>query len=192
MKYPQFWLNATPKQKRIYSTFFILFIAIIATLSGTFIQVSPQDQKATYDQLNQTQTSPTLALDIFVNNFTLCLLMFIPLLGLGVGLFILVQTGMAFRAVFDYQTANGLASSASAANVSASTAVLLLLITGAVFVLEYVSYTVAMTESIWLFRRVFQQKRYDEVKITLALIGLTALLLTIGAIIETYAIQLPL
>jgi hypothetical protein len=192
MKYPQFWLNASPKQKRIYSTFFILFIAIIATLSGTLIQVSPQDQKVTYDQLNQTQTSPTLALDIFVNNFTLCLLMFIPLLGLGVGLFILVQTGMAFRAVFDYQTANGLASSASAANVSMSTALLLLVITGAVFVLEYASYTVAMTESVWLFRRVFQQKRYSEVKITLAVIGLTALLLTIGAIIESYAIQLPL
>ena len=192
MQYPQFWLNATPKQKRTYSTFFILFIAIIATISGTLIQVSPQDQKVTYDQLNQTQTSPTLALDIFVNNFTLCLLMFIPLLGLGVGLFILVQTGMAFRAVFDYQTANGLASSASAANVTASTAVLLLVITGAVFVLEYASYTVAMTESVWLFRRVFQQKRYSEVRITLALIGLTALLLTIGAIIESYAIQLPL
>lgn len=192
MKYPQFWLNATPKQKRIYSTFFILFLAIIATLSGTLIQVSPQEQKTLYNQLNQTQTSPTLAPDIFVNNFTLCLLMFIPLLGLGVGLFILVQTGMAFRAVFDYEAANGLASSASAANVSASTALMLLFLVGVVFVLEYVSYTVAMTESVWLFRRVFQQKRYDEVKITLALIGLAALLLTIGAIVETFAIQLPL
>jgi hypothetical protein len=192
MKYPQFWLNATPKQKRIYSTFFILFLAIIATLSGTLIQVSPQEQKTLYNQLNQTQTSPTLAPDIFVNNFTLCLLMFIPLLGLGVGLFILVQTGMAFRAVFDYEAANGLASSASAANVSASTALILLFLVGVVFVLEYVSYTVAMTESVWLFRRVFQQKRYDEVKITLALIGLAALLLTIGAIVETFAIQLPL
>lgn len=192
MKYPQFWLNASPKQKRIYSIFFILFIAIIATLSGTLIQVSPQQQKLTYDQLNQTQTSPTLAPDIFLNNFTLCLLMFIPLVGLFVGLYILVNTGIAFRAVFDYQAANGLASSSSAANVSASTALTLLVLIGVVFVMEYVSYTVAMTESVWLFRRVFQQKRYDEVKITLALIGLAALLLTIGAVVETYTIQLPL
>jgi hypothetical protein len=192
MKYPQFWLTASPKQKRIYSVFFVLFIAIIATLAGSLIQVSPQEQKSIYDQLNQTQTSPTLAPDIFINNFTLCLLMFIPLLGLGVGLFILVQTGMAFRAVFDYQAANGFASSASAANVSASTALTLLVLVGVVFVLEYVSYTVAMTESVWLFRRVFQQRRYDEVKILLALIGLAALLLTIGAIVETFTIQLPL
>jgi hypothetical protein len=191
MKYPQFWLNASPKRKRIYSTVFILLIALLATVAGMFVQVSPDEAQAIYTQLNQTQSSPHLAPDIFVNNFSLCLLMFIPLAGLGIGLFILFSTGMAFRAVFDVQAAQGLTSTATASNITASTAIGLLLFIGAVFVLEYVSYTVAMTESVWLFRRILQ-KRWREVKITLALIGLVALLLAIGAIVETYAIQLPL
>lgn len=191
MKYPQFWLNASPKRRRIYSTLFILLVAILTTVAGMFVQVSPQDAQAIYTQLNQTQSSPHLALDIFVNNFSLCLLMFIPLAGLGIGLFILFSTGMAFRAIFDYQAANGITGTATASNITASTAIGLLFLIGAVFVLEYVSYTVAMTESVWLFRRILQ-KRLSEVKIALALIGLTALLLTIGAIVETFTIQLPL
>jgi hypothetical protein len=191
MKYPQFWLNASPKRKRIYSTVFILFVTILTTVAGMFVQVSPDEAQLIYTQLNQTQSSPNLAPDIFINNFSLCLLMFIPLAGLGIGLFILFSTGMAFRAIFDYQAANGITSTATASNISASTAIGLLLLIGVVFVLEYLSYTVAMTESVWLFRRIWQ-KRWSEVKITLALIGLTALLLTIGAIVETYAIQLPL
>lgn len=191
MKYPQFWLNASPKRKRIYSTVFILFVALLTTLAGMFVQVPPEEAQAIYTQLNQTQSSPNLVPDIFINNFSLCLLMFIPLAGLGIGLFILFSTGMAFRAIFDYQAAHGLTSTAAQSNLTASTAIWLLLLIGLVFVLEYVSYTVAMTESVWLFRRILQ-KRWREVKITLALIGLVALLLAIGAIVETYAIQLPL
>lgn len=191
MKYPQFWLNASPKRKRIYSTVFILIVALLTTIAGMFVQMSPEEAQLIYTQLNQTQSSPNLAPNIFINNFSLCLLMFIPLAGLGIGLFILFSTGMAFRAIFDYQVANGLTSTASASNITASTAIGLLLLIIVVFVLEYVSYTVAMTESVWLFRRILQ-KRWREVRITLALIGLVALLLAIGAIVETYAIKLPL
>jgi hypothetical protein len=139
-----------------------------------FVQMSPEEAQLIYTQLNQTQSSPNLAPNIFINNFSLCLLMFIPLAGLGIGLFILFSTGMAFRAIFDYQVANGLTSTASASNITASTAIGLLLLIIVVFVLEYVSYTVAMTESVWLFRRILQ-KRWREVRITLALIGLVAL-----------------
>lgn len=191
MKYPQFWLNASPKRKRIYSTVFILLIALLTTMAGMLVQVSPEEAELIYTQLNQTQSSPNLAPEIFVNNFTLCLLMFIPLAGLGIGLFILFSTGMAFRAIFDYQAAHGLTNTAAASDLTATTAIGLLLLIGAVFVIEYVSYAVAMTESVWFFRRILQ-KRWREVRITLALIGLVALLLGIGAIVETFAIQLPL
>jgi hypothetical protein len=191
MKYPQFWLNASPKRKRIYSTAFILLVSLLVTVAGMLVQVSPDEAQLIYTQLNQTQSSPHLAPDIFVNNFSLCLLMFIPLAGLGIGLFILFSTGMAFRAVFDYQAAHGLTEAATASNITASTAFGLLIVIGLVFVLEYVSYTVAMTESVWLIRRILQ-KRWSEAKVAVALIGLTALLLTIGAVVETFAIQLPL
>jgi len=191
MKYPKFWLEASPRRKRIYSTAFILLVSILATVAGMFIQLPPQEAQIIYEQLNKTSASPNLATDIVINNFSLCLLMFIPLVGLFIGLFILFSTGMAFRAVFDIQAANGLSSSAaSASNLTATTAILMLILIGVVFVLEYVSYTVAMTESVWLFRRLLQ-KRWSELKITAALIGLVALLLIIGAIVESFTIRLP-
>lgn len=189
MNYPSFWLTASPKRKRIYSTFFVLILSVLSTLAGMFVQL-PQDQAQTiYNQLNQTSSSPTLLPDIFLNNFPLCLLMFIPLAGIGIGLFILFSTGMAFRAVFDIQAANGLTSSASVSGINPTTAILVLALAAAVFVLEYVSYTIAMTESVWLFRRLLQ-KRWREVKVLGMLISLVAVLLAIGAVVEWYALSI--
>ena len=194
MNYPQFWLTASPRRKRIYSTVFILLLSVLATVAGTLVPISQQDAQIISDQLNQTVTQGTaggtLIPDIFINNFSLCLLMFIPLAGLGIGLFILFSTGMAFRAVFEIQAANGL-SSATTSNIDPTTAILALVLIGAVFLLEYVSYAIAMTESVWLFRRIMQ-KRWSELKITAAVIGIVALLLIIGAVVETYALSIPL
>jgi hypothetical protein len=189
MNYPAFWLNASSKRKRIYSTLFVLILSVLATLAGMLVQL-PQDQaQLIYDQLNQTSNSPTLLIDIFVNNFPLCLLMFIPLAGFGIGMFILFSTGMAFRAVFDIQAANGLSSSAAVGDISPTTAILVLALAGAVFVIEYVSYSIAMTESVWLFRRILQ-KRWREVKVLAMLIGFVAVLLAIGAVVEWYALSI--
>jgi len=194
MNYPQFWLTASPRRKRIYSTFFILLLSVLATVAGTLVPISQTDAQIISDQLNQTVTQGTaggtLIPDIFINNFSLCLLMFIPLAGIGIGLFILFSTGMAFRAIFEIQAANGL-SGAATSNIDPTTAILALVLIGAVFLLEYVSYAIAMTESVWLFRRIMQ-KRWGELKITAAVIGIVALLLIIGAIVETYALSIPL
>jgi hypothetical protein len=188
-----FWKNASPKRKRIYSTVFIFIITIVTTLSGMLVQLSPSDAKMITDQVNQTTTQYTgvaLAEHIFINNFGICLAMFIPLAGAAIGLFILFDTGIAFRAIFDTQAASGFSSSAAAASgIDASTAFLLLGFVGLTFLLEYVSYSIGITESIWLFRRI-TQKRWREVKNTAILIGVVAVLLTVGAIVETYALAL--
>lgn len=189
MKYPEFWMNASSKQKRIYSTLFVLGLAIIATLAGTLVQLSPEQAQDIYNQLNQTTRSPMLLTDIFVNNFPLCLLMFIPLAGLGIGIFILFSTGMAFRAVFDVQAASGFEGPASLSGIAPLTAVLVLVLAGVVFILEYVSYSVAMTESLWLFRRLLQ-RRWRELKVLAILICLVAVLLVIGAVVEWAAISI--
>lgn len=189
MNYPAFWLNASSKRKRIYSTLFVLILSVLATMAGMLVQLPKDQAQLIYDQLNQTSNSPTLLTDIFVNNFPLCLLMFIPLAGFGIGMFILFSTGMAFRAVFDIQAANGLSSSASVGDINPTTAILVLALAGAVFVIEYVSYSIAMTESVWLFRRILQ-KRWREVKVLAMLIGLVAVLLAIGAVVEWYALSI--
>jgi len=188
-----FWVNASPKRKRIYSTLFILILAVVATLAGMLVPLSPEEAQMISDQLNRTITENTaqgtLISTIFLNNFSLCLLMFIPLAGLAIGLFILFSTGMAFRAVFDMQAASGISSATP--EIQISTALLVLVLVAATFLLEYVSYAIGMTESVWLFRRLLH-RRWSELKNALKLIGLVALLLIIGALVETWALSISL
>jgi len=195
MDYPQFWKVASQRRKRIYSITFVLALSILATLIGLLVPVSPQEAQLISDQLNQTVTNGTangtLITDIFLNNFPLCLLMFVPLAGFGIGMFILFSTGQAFRAVFEIQAANGVAT-ASSVDISATTAILALSLIGAVFLLEYVSYAIGMAESIWLFRRLLQNRWKSEIKFLLFFIGIVALLLIIGSIVETYTLSIGL
>jgi len=188
-----FWVNASPKRKRIYSTLFVLILAVVATLAGMLVPLSPEEAQMISDQLNRTITENTaqgtLISTIFLNNFSLCLLMFIPLAGLAIGLFILFSTGMAFRAVFDMQAASGISSATP--EIQISTALLVLVLVAATFLLEYVSYAIGMTESVWLFRRLLH-RRWSELKSALKLIGLVALLLIIGALVETWALSISL
>jgi hypothetical protein len=157
------------------------------------VQLPPQEAQMIYDQLNQTVTentaSGTLIPAIFINNFSLCLLMFIPFAGIAIGLFILFSTGMAFRAVFDVQAASGLSGAASA-EIQASTAILVLVMVGAVFLLEYVSYAIGMTESVWLARRIMQKQWRRELKYLAITIGIVALLLIVGAVVETVTLAI--
>ena len=189
-----FWKTASPKRKRIYSLTFVFVLSITATLVGMLIPLSPQEAQLISDQLNQTvienTAKGTLIPTILLNNLSLCLLMFIPLAGLAIGLFILFSTGMAIRAIFDIQSATAISGAASA-DIQASTAILALVLIGLTFLLEYVSYSLAMTESVWLFRRILQ-KRWRELKNTAICIGIVALLLVLGAIVETLALSLQL
>ena len=189
-----FWKNASSRQKRIYSTIFVLVLSVLATLLGMLVPMSQEDAQMIADQLNQTVTQGTaegtLIPDIFLNNFPLCLLMFIPLAGFGIGMFILFSTGMAFRAVFQIQAANGISSSTT--SIDASTAILALALVAVVFLLEYLSYSIAMTESVWLFRRILQKQWKGELKYLGICIGIIALMLIIGAIVETFALMIEL
>jgi hypothetical protein len=184
-----FWKNASPRRKRIYSIIFMLILAIAFTLLGTLIPVSDQFAKEINDSLNQTVTTNTangtLIPSIFANNFVLCLGMFIPLVGAGFGLFIMLNTGIALGAELRIQTAT--AASATVPNITPTTAIIGLAFIGLTFVLEYISYSIAISESVWLFRRL-TQRRWRELKTTGLLIGVVAVLLITGAIVETWVI----
>jgi hypothetical protein len=196
MKYPQFWLKASPRRKRVYSVFIMLVLAMLATLIGVLVPVSPETAQIISNELNQTltegQSRGTLDFDIFFNNFPLCLLMFIPLVGFFAGMFILFSTGQAFRAIFEVQMANGATTATPDMSMAAVTVVLVLVGVAAVFLLEYISYSIGMAESIWLFRRILQNKWRSELKWLAIFIGIVALLLVIGAIVETATLSLQL
>jgi hypothetical protein len=199
MNIPRFWLEASHRRKRIYSFMFMFLLAVLAIVVGALVPVNPIEAQMISEQLNKTVTqgtaNGTLIPDIFLNNFSLCLLMFVPLAGAGLGLFIMFSTGQAFRAVFDLQVAGGLASASSAAsNISLTTAIIALAGFAAVFLLEFVCYAIAMSESVWLsvlVLRVLGHEKQAVVRFKKELIYLgiglvvVAVLLLVGAVVET-------
>jgi hypothetical protein len=168
----------------------MFILAVTATLLGTLVQLSPADAKSISDNVNKiTADNPTYAsrvVAIFINNLSLCLLMFIPLVGSFLGLFVMFSTGVGIRAILDTQSASGAAASA-VPNISPTLALLGLVGIGLTFLLEYVSYSIGIAESVWLFRRL-TQRRWLELKNTGIVIGIVAALLITGALLETWVI----
>jgi hypothetical protein len=174
------WRNASSKRRRIYSIIFIFIIAFIVTVVGSFLPISHQDAQTISNQLNETlnthKSDNSLTEYIFLNNFSICLLMFVPIIGPILGFIILFDTGVAFGAIASvqgYPVALGLLS----------------LILTPVFWLEFAAYSTAMAESIWLFRRLLQQ-RWLELKNTAILIGICAGILIVGALVEVWLISI--
>ena len=184
-----FWKTASPKRKRIYSIIFMLALCITATILGTLVQLSAQDAKQLSDSTNgiitDNPTYPSLVGAILLNNFKICLVMFIPIFGAVFGLFVLFSTGVGIRAILDTQSASG--ASAAISTISPTTAILALVFVGLTFLLEYVSYSIGIAESIWLYRRL-TQRRWRELKNTGILIGIVAALLITGALVESWVI----
>jgi uncharacterized membrane protein SpoIIM required for sporulation len=185
-----FWTNASQKRKRIYSIIAIFVIALLVTVIGSYLPLSSSDAQTISQNLNSTlnqnRANNTLTQYIFLNNFGICLAMFIPVFGAALGMFILFDTGVALGAIATtqgYPVWVGLAS----------------LVITPVFWLEFISYSIAMAESIWLFRRLIKaitskepgQGRlilWRELKWTTIFIGTVAGLLAIGAVVEVWLI----
>ncbi len=173
-----FWTKASPKMKRLYSLIFIFILSVVVTLAGTLVPLSAEDANTIYDQVNQTLAENTdlasLTGAIFVNNFMLCLIMFIPVAGAVFGFFTLFSTGTAIGAISMVQ------------DVPVLFQFLVLVITP-IFWIEFISYSLGISESIWLFRRLMQ-KKWRELKWAAMAIGATAGLLAIGAVVEAWLI----
>ena len=192
-KYPSFWMSASNKRKRIYSILAVFVLAILVVIVGFIIPPSPLFVQEINDQTNQIvyQDPTARGISIFTNNFPLCLAMFVPLVGLPIGLFLMFNTGQGFRALLEVQLANGTSTTTpSPSQFSGTTAVLALIFAVLTFVFEFVSYSVAMSESIWLFRRITQGKGRHELKNLLIMIGVIAILLALGGVVETLALYL--
>jgi hypothetical protein len=175
-----FWNNASSKRKRIYSIVFIFIIAFILTVVGSFVPLSHQDAQTISSNLNSTlneqRAKGNLTEYIFFNNFEICLLMFIPIIGAVLGFAILFNTGIALGAI------------ASVQGFPIGLGLMSLVITP-VFWLEFTAYSIAIAESIWLTRRLMQH-RWLEVKNTAILIAICAGILIVGAIVEVWLINL--
>ena len=173
-----FWKDASPRRKSIYSIIAIFIIGFIVTVIGSAVPLSHQDAYTISQGLNETlkqnKANNTLTEYIFINNFSICLLMFVPVVGAALGMFILFDTGIAIGAISAIQ------------GYPAYIAIISQLITP-VFWLEFAAYSIAMAESIWLFRRLMQ-RRWHRLKWTGIFIAICAGLLAVGAVVEVWII----
>lgn len=173
-----FWKHASSKQKRIYSYVFILVLSIAVISVGTLMPLGVEEANMLSDQLDQMLVENddflSLTFAIFVNNCRLCLIMFIPVFGVAFGLFSLFSTGVAIKAFSIVQ------------GVSPSFMLLALMI-GPIFWIEFAAYSLGMSESVWLFRRLLQG-RWKELKRAVLFIGIAVGLLAIGAVVESWMI----
>jgi len=175
-----FWSKATIRRKRLYLFLFVLVVTIVLTTLGSLVPINRQFAEQITAPLNQTlsqnQKTGTLPQALFFHNFLICLLMFIPIFGTTFGFISLFITGYALGGISLLQ------------NVPPLRNLSLLLVTPHTW-LEFIAYSLAISESIWLMRRLIQ-KRFSELKNTMILIGVCAGLLALAAIIETWLISI--
>jgi uncharacterized membrane protein SpoIIM required for sporulation len=177
-----FWKNATNRQKRLYSIVAVLGLAVLVMAIGSLVPLSPQEAAQLSNEFNQTVAGKTTdPVFIFQNNFTITLLMFIPLVGPALGLIILFETGLVGGALV---VAQGFPSYFE-----------LVLLASPHFWLEFVAYAIAMAESVWLVRRAlqaFHARQLAILKNELKWLGIFIVtcvgLLAVGAIVEVWLI----
>jgi hypothetical protein len=176
-----FWMNASPRRKRIYSTIVVLIVAVVITVVGSVMPMDAQEAEQISSDLNQTVSALSengaLTQYIFGNNFFICLIMFVPVVGPVLGGFILFNTGAAIGAV------------AVAGGYPVIVALFALFLTPVAW-LEFAAYSVSISESVWLFRRILQGRGKHEFRNTCFFITVCAILLLVGAVVETALISI--
>jgi uncharacterized membrane protein SpoIIM required for sporulation len=163
--YPEF----LETKKMLIVAIFIL-ISLLVTLMGTYSPISYSQANKTRNELKEMAAHSTMS-SIFGNNFMLCLFMFAPFIGPLFGLYVLYNTGWVIGAI--------------AVSEGASRELLF----ASIFILphawfEYLAYSIAMAQSVWLSMRIVQGRFMKEVVPTAILITLNALILLAAAFIE--------
>jgi hypothetical protein len=183
----EFWKNASPRGRRIIIIGMFFLFTILVTIVGVLAPLSSQQIADESSDLNKTQQeiqSMDLAhrtAAIFLNNFEICLLMFVPIVGIVIGTIALFNTGSVLAA----QTITN--------NASPGLNLPPILVLAVLFVfpftwLEFISYSTALSESFWLIRRGLQGEWRREIKNLGKLVLITAALLVAGALIEALLI----
>jgi hypothetical protein len=170
------WDKSSSKRKRIFSALIFLVISILITSLGMLVPLNQEEAELINNNLNQTVNSLRLeggmVQFIFGNNFMICLFMFIPIIGPLLGFFALFNTGIAINAI-------------SIAESYPPVLVFVALFITPIAWIEYAAYSTAISESVWLFKRILEKRGRKEFRITCIFIALCAILLLLGAIVET-------
>jgi len=158
-----------------------LVVALVITVIGSLAPMDAQEAEQISSDLNQTvnalEENGGLTQYIFGNNFLICLLMFIPVVGPVLGCCVLFNTGAAIGAI------------AASGGYPVILAFVALFLTPVAW-LEFAAYSISMSESVWLFRRILQGRGKHEFKNACFFLTLCAVLLLVGAVVEAVIIGL--
>ena len=174
------WTEASPRRRRIFSIVAVLIVALAVTAIGSMLPIDEDEADRISNELNQTvavlKDQGVLTQYIFGNNFMICMLMFVPIVGPLAGLFIMFTTGSVVGAI------------ATAGGYPSVVALVSLFITPVAW-LEFAAYATAMGESVWLFRRLLQKRGVGELKKASIFVAISAVLLVVAAIVEVALIS---
>ncbi|MDI6846587.1 MAG: stage II sporulation protein M [Candidatus Bathyarchaeia archaeon] len=171
-----FWKSATTRIKKILTVAAFFLLSLIITIAGVLTPLSPSEASDIKQELEQMRENISVQL-IFGNNFMICLAMFIPVAGPVFGCYVLYSTGVVIAAE---SLSEGLP----------PLIVFLFLFAFPFTWLEFLAYSIAFAQSVWLTRRIIQHRGKRELVNTCILISICAVMLLIAAIIETALIAM--
>ncbi|MEM3704227.1 MAG: stage II sporulation protein M [Candidatus Bathyarchaeia archaeon] len=175
----QFWKSTSTRMKRILTIIVFFFISLILAIAGALTPISAEEANKRNEDLKQIRdlVSDAGATFIFGNNFMLCLSFFIPILGLCLGCYVLYNTGLV------------IAAESIGLGVSPLLNFLLLLVFPFAW-LEFLAYSAALAQSVWLTWCIIKRKGRKELVNTCIMIAICAVILLAAAFIEMFFIQL--
>jgi len=165
-----FWKAYPSRIKRILAIVVFFVVSLIVTIAGVLTPLSLEEANSLNQEIKQMQENINMQF-IFGNNFMICLGMFVPFAGPVFGFYAFYSTGVLIAA---YSIANGLPPLMS----------FISLLIFPVFWLEFLAYSVAMAESVWLTWRIIQHRGRNELVKTCIFISICAVILLVAAIIE--------
>jgi len=171
-----FWKSATTRIKKILTIAAFFLLSLIITIAGVLTPLSPSEASDIKQELEQMRENISVQL-IFGNNFMICLAMFIPVAGPVFGCYVLYSTGVVIAAE---SLSEGLP----------PLIVFLFLFAFPFTWLEFLAYSIAFAQSVWLTRRIIQHRGKRELVNACILISICAVMLLIAAIIETALIAM--
>ena len=171
----KFWQTSSSKGKRIITIIILFTFSLIATIAGILTPLSNEDAQSLNQELEQVRESVTVQY-IFFNNFLICLAMFIPFFGPILGFYAFYNTGV-------YVAASSI--TLGAHPIIGFLSLLIL----PVFWLEFLAYSIALAESVWLVMKAIQGKLRSELPKTGILIAMCAVILITAAIVEMILIS---
>ncbi|MEN2974075.1 MAG: hypothetical protein ABDH32_00680 [Candidatus Caldarchaeales archaeon] len=163
-------------KKRIALILIFTVILFSVLYFASILAFSDEELKTLMREAEEILKRRYTVLDIFLNNFLISLIMFIPVAGPLVGGYIIYVTGRVIGVV---------------ANSTGVPSILLISLTILTFygLLEFLAYGTAFTESILLTYSIFRRNVRRESRWILISLGATALLLLLAATIEYLLIQ---